>query len=105
MREPATPQHRISITGLVLSGVYVAASLACIALGLSAGDPKATFVMLQLPIALQMSAMHDLGMTRALETLDWFTAYAMIGGGTVVLLYGAGALTGQTVRYVLGRVD
>ena len=77
-----------SSVGSWLAGIYVLASLACIAVGLlPGGDPKGRFVFLQFPIAVQGGLAQELGFAPYMENLSWVGAYALFGLPTVVLLY------------------
>lgn len=88
----------MSRLGLGLVGAYVLTTLACVIAGHLASDGKGHHVLMQLPIALQGAALSSLGYDAALASMSWVSAFALIGGGTVVVLYLVGALVGRALR-------
>lgn len=82
---------RMSKAGLSLCFVYLAITALCVFASLTAsGDPKGGFVLLQLPLVLQLAAIDGLGLGSALTNLPWVAAYLLIGLPTLALLYGVG---------------
>ncbi|RYX80075.1 hypothetical protein EON83_30175 [bacterium] len=66
------------------------------AVSLSAqGDPKGSFVFLQLPIALQGALLQALGLGEFLASLSWVSAYIVIGIPTMIFLYVIGRFLGR----------
>lgn len=93
----------MSKLGLTLSTLYVTTSVLCILAGVTSSDPKGSFVLLQLPLALQAALLHSLGIGRFLNNLSWPTVYVVLGLPTVAILYGTGAAIGSiTQRLVRG---
>lgn len=94
----AIPQSQsMNRLGLVLCALYGTVIAVCVALAMTAGgDPKGRFVFLQLPIALQASALDALGLGWLIERLTWGTAYLALAIPTLAMLYLAG-------RFVSGR--
>ncbi|MBA2079279.1 hypothetical protein PCA_12285 [Rhodanobacter sp. PCA2] len=81
----------MSKTGLTLCFLYLVIVGLCALASLgSSGDPKGEFVLLQLPLALQLAALDWLGLSRALSNLPWAGAYLLVGLSTLALLYGLG---------------
>ena len=83
--------RKISVVGLTLCVIYGVIALALVALALSESDPKGRFVLLQLPIALQMGFVHAVGLGGLLHGLSWTMAYVCLGIPTLVALYFGGA--------------
>lgn len=88
----------MSRLGLGLVGAYVLITLACVIAGLLASDGKGHHVLMQLPIALQGAALSSLGFGATLASLSWASAFALIGGGTVIVLYLVGSMVGRAFR-------
>ncbi|MEO8993470.1 MAG: hypothetical protein ABI299_02690 [Rhodanobacter sp.] len=83
----------MSKSGLAFCAAYLLVIAACLGLALSAGgDFKGQYVLLQLPIALQISAAFELGLGPALKGLSWPSAYVFLAGPTFLALYGWGWL-------------
>lgn len=81
-------RRRLSVFGLVLCVPYVVLTGLCLWTANDAGnDHKGRFVMLQLPIGLQQSALRALGADAWLGPLSWVSAYLLFVPLTVVLLY------------------
>jgi hypothetical protein len=71
--------------------LYVAATAACwVEVLIKSGDPKGTFVLKQLPIALQIALADVLGFGSLMTDMSWAAAYAIFFPLTVALLYGLG---------------
>ena len=87
--------------GFILCILYVAASGLCVWAGIaSSQDPKGSFVLLQLPLALQAGLLHWLGADGFLDHLSWPAAYAAIGLPTAAALYGFGAILSSMAKTV-----
>ena len=81
----------MSKVGLILCFLYSAIIGLCVWASLSSsGDPKGEFVLMQLPLTLQMAALHWLGLSSALSNLSWVGAYFLIAPPTLAVLYGLG---------------
>lgn len=75
-----TASKWFSWTGIVFAALYLAVAILCIAGALSAdGDDKGRFILLQLPLALQLALLHDLNLDRLLDDLSWTGGYLLIG--------------------------
>ena len=83
---------RVSKLGIVLVVLYLLVSTFCLINGLYSEDTKSKFVLMQLPIALQMAVIDAIGGGFLLERLSWFSGYLLIGGVTVFFIYLVGAL-------------
>lgn len=84
--------------GLILCTLYVAISVLCIWTGATSSDPKGSFVLLQLPLALQATLLHSLGVNHFLDNLSWPAVYALIGLPTLAILYSVGAAVGSITQ-------
>ena len=83
----------MSRTGLSLCALYAAVIVGCIAfVFLGNPDPKGSYVVLQLPIALQSALVVSIGLAPLLENISWPVAYVLLAGPVFALLYGIGAL-------------
>ncbi|MFA1750941.1 hypothetical protein [Xanthomonas campestris] len=81
-------RRRLSVFGLALCMPYAFFIGICLWGANEAGnDYKGRFVMLQLPIGLQQSALLALGADAWLGSLSWVSAYLLFVPLTVVLLY------------------
>lgn len=89
----------MSKIGFILCFLYsLIAGLCVLASVSSTGDPKGEFVLLQLPLALQLAALDWLGLSSALSNLSWVAAYMLIGPPTLALLYSVGWALGKLVH-------
>lgn len=70
--------------------MYLAPTIACVALALSSGDPKSRFVLLQLPVGRQMWVLRSMGLSESLYGISWPALYLLLCVPVVVLLYLAG---------------
>jgi hypothetical protein len=92
----------MSKVGLALCFLYAAASALCIWGSFATdGDNKGAFVLLQLPLALQLAALDWLGFRSLLSEMSWPVAYAFIGSLTLAFLYGVGWFTGFLFKRAL----
>lgn len=81
----------MSRIGKVLCLIYAVIIIVCFAVAFSAeGDLKGQYVFLQLPIALQMAGIHEIGLSSKLQNLSWVGAYVLLGLPTFLLLYFVG---------------
>jgi hypothetical protein len=94
---------RVSRLGVALSLVYVLPAIACVAMAIFTGDPKSSFVILQIPIVLQLAALAALGMGSWLTSLSWTGAYLLLGLPVALMLYLCGYWLGQVFTRVLRR--
>ncbi|MEB6662530.1 hypothetical protein MXL91_13855 [Achromobacter ruhlandii] len=86
-----TTSKWFSWTGIVFAALYLAIVILCIAGALSTdGDDKGRFILLQLPLALQLALLHDLNLDRLLGDLSWTGGYLLIGLPTLALFYFVG---------------
>lgn len=88
---------KLSKLGVVLALIYMFICVFFVFNGLSADDDKGKFVLLQLPIALQMAIVDSLGGGWLLDKLSWITAYVSLGGATMVFLYSIGGVLDGTL--------
>ncbi|WP_368563329.1 hypothetical protein [Pseudoxanthomonas sp. UTMC 1351] len=93
----------MSKIGLTLCLFYLAFAGLCIwASWESAGDPKGSFVLLQLPLALQLGFLDWLGLGSLLSRASWPVAYSVIGSLTLIALYLSGWLVSRAIRTFQG---
>jgi hypothetical protein len=91
---------RFSKTGAALALFYVAITFGCITASLvTQGDPKGSFVFLQLPIALQMGPFQALGLGQFLASLGWVASYVIFGIPTILGFYFVGSMIGRVIVY------
>lgn len=90
-------QRSFSRTGAAFAGLYATASAVCIAAALATDDFKGQFVLLQLPIALQISVL-PVPLLRMMADVSWPLAYLLFGLPTLVVLYLLGAALGSAVN-------
>lgn len=92
----------LSKTGMILCVLYAAIIALCWVLAFSAGiDAKGKFVFLQLPLALQMAGLYELGARSWLMGLSLPKAYLWIGLPTFIALYGLGWGLGGAGRWLI----
>jgi hypothetical protein len=84
---------KFSIAGVCFAGFYGAVSAICVVLALSQADHKDRFVLLQLPIAVQMALLPENAL-RMLEGLSWTGFYLLIGLPTLLVFYLLGSALG-----------
>ena len=78
----------MSRIGISLCLVYALIIFASFAFAYSAdGDFKGQYVLLQLPIALQMAGIHALGLSSNFQNFSWIGADVVLGLPTFMLLY------------------
>lgn len=80
----------MSRIGIILCALYALIIAACVAVAVSSGDFKGWYVLLQLPIALQMALISAVGLVPLVEHLNWLEAYALLAIPTFAILYGFG---------------
>ncbi len=86
-----TASKWFSWTGIAFAALYLAIVILCVAGALSAdSDDKGRFVLLQLPLALQLALLHELNVDHLLSDLSWVGGYLLIGLPTLALFYFAG---------------
>ncbi|WP_428422558.1 hypothetical protein [Methylibium sp.] len=77
---------------IVLPSLYVAATAIALITGLAnSNDTKGSFVIIQLPIAIQLALLDAAGLIESLDGLPWQTTYFLMALASVVLLYAIGA--------------
>lgn len=78
-------------TGLALCAIYLLLTGLCLWAAYSAGaDFKGQFVMLQLPIALQLGLLDFVGFGALTHNLSWLTGYLILVPLTLLFLYSVG---------------
>ena len=94
----------MSRIGLTLCILYLAITGLCFWASLSSsGDHKGEFVLLQLPLALQLAALDWLGFSHALPNFSWAGMYLLIGLPTLALLYGIGWGLGRLFNWLISQ--
>lgn len=86
--------------GLSLMGTYAfvtAMAIGCALWASASGDPKGYFVLLQLPVALQLAAMPE-GLLRQLGEISWVMIYLTIWPLTALALYTLGQCLGCVLK-------
>jgi len=78
---------RLSKTGWGLAFIYFTLSIVCIIWAFTLVDPKSKFVILQLPLALQMAGLHEIGLLKYFTDISWTMAYIIIGVPTLFIFY------------------
>lgn len=87
---------RLSRTGLILCAIYTLASVATwVYASTRTGDPKGTYVLMQLPVALAHAAAWKLGLLPLLEPLPDIVVWVLFFLPTLAVVYGAGWLAGR----------
>lgn len=89
---------RISWTGLALCTLYLLLSGWLVYEAQTAGDPKGRFVLMQLPIALQLSLLHALGLGAQVRGMGWAGSYLLLVPPLLAVLYTGGWLLGRIAR-------
>ncbi|MBV6844757.1 hypothetical protein KWH29_05275 [Xanthomonas campestris pv. paulliniae] len=83
--------RRVSVLGVALCLLYLAAAAFCVWGALSAqGDPKGHFVLLQLPLTPQLIALDALHADAWLTNMPWATSYALLVPPFLAVLYAVG---------------
>lgn len=78
----------MSRIGIILCLIYAVLIVICLAIAYSVdGDFKGQYVILQLPLVLQMTVVHGLGLSAKFQNVSWVGAYAILAPPTFVLLY------------------
>ena len=78
---------KISKVGLVLALIYFFITIVLIIWANTLIDPKSKFVILQLPLALQMAGLEEIGLLKYFTDISWTMAYIIIGIPTFLLFY------------------
>lgn len=89
---------RLSRLGIIFCLLYLLPTIACVALGLSSDDNKSSFVLFQLPLAVQLSALKAAGFREALSGLSWPGAYLLLCSPVIVLFYCVGWWLGRLFK-------
>jgi hypothetical protein len=82
-----TYKSSYSKTGLALTGLYLLLTIISIVWALNVSDPKGKTVFLQLPIAIQLAVIQELGLIKALYGFSWYIIYPLIVIPTLFILY------------------
>ena len=86
---------RLSRTGLALCAIYISASVAIWTYAnMIAGDPKGTFVLMQIPIVFAHAAAWKLGLLPLMDTLPDLMVWALLFLPTLAVIYGIGWVAG-----------
>jgi hypothetical protein len=95
----------MSRIGIILCLIYAVLIVICVAFAYSAGgDFKGQYVILQLPLILQMAVVHGLGLSAQFQNVSWVGAYVILGLPTFVLLYLLGwVIDGRSSNHSLKR--
>ena len=92
--------HHFNRLGLSLCAIYLALTLLLVWAALSTeGDPKGHFVLLQLPIALQLAVIDLLGLATYMREWSFPVAYLVFVPTTCIALYASGV----AITYVWNR--
>lgn len=103
MKMAGERKFRLSRFGVTLAGVYFLAAAFCVCYSIAnKADSKGSYVLMQLPIAIQGSWLHQMGATSFLRTLSWPEAYLVIAAPTMLVLYGIGHLFGAALTRLRG---
>lgn len=95
---PDTGKFAWSRLGLALAGAYFLLTVLAIAAALwEPGDPKGRFILLQLPIALQLAALPA-SLLRQWSDMSWPMAYLVIWPPTALGLYTFGHGIGHLLK-------
>ncbi len=78
---------KISKVGLILALIYFFIAMLFVIYANILIDPKSKFVILQLPLALQMAGLHEIGLLKYITNISWTMAYIIIGIPTFLLFY------------------
>ena len=73
--------------GLIVASIYFIIVVACIVWAVLIDDPKGKFVILQLPLTLQMAGLDEIGILKYLPHISWASAYLLIGVPTLWFFY------------------
>ena len=93
--------ERLRTTGLSFAFLYILISVGFIFWSFRTGDPKGSFVLLQIPIAMQLSLFDEIGLARFLTGISWFGAYIICVPPMLIILYIAGHFLEVTLSIVL----
>jgi hypothetical protein len=93
--------NALSKLGLGLCVVYLAIVCICV-YGANTGgeDSKGAYVLLQLPLALQMAALDAIGLRGLYSGLSWVAAYLLFVPLTLIFLYSVGSALGKVFALV-----
>lgn len=83
--------RRLNLLGISLCAVYLVLTLLLVWASRSGeGDPKGQFVLLQLPIALQLGVVNSLGLAKYMREWSFPVAYSVFVPVTCIILYASG---------------
>lgn len=88
---------QLSRAGACLALLYVVPTVICIVIGLCSDDYKSQYVWLQIPVALQMAALHSMGVLEHFTGLTWPGLYLLACLPVIAGLYGVGYVLGLLV--------
>jgi len=93
---------KLSKLGLSLGLIYFLMIVVCVIWGNTFMDPKSKFVILQLPLTLQMAGLHEIGILKYFSTnTSWLMVYIVIGIPTLLLFYLIGYFIEKTFLRVM----
>ena len=82
--------RRLNLLGIFLCLMYLALTLLLVWASRSEGDPKGQFVLLQLPIALQLGVVDSLGLAKYMREWSYPVAYSVFLPAACIILYAFG---------------
>ena len=83
---------KINNIGLIFGLIYFVIVLVFVIWANTLSDPKSQFVILQLPLAVQMAGLHEMGILKYLTGMSWVGTYIFIGIPTLLFFYFIGCL-------------
>lgn len=78
---------KLNNVGLIVASVYFFIVVVCVVWAVLIDDQKGKFVILQLPLALQMAGLDSMGVLKYLPSMSWAMAYLFIGIPTLWFFY------------------
>ncbi|WP_432780668.1 hypothetical protein QZH44_29875 (plasmid) [Pseudomonas corrugata] len=89
---------RFSRLGCFFSLLYILPSAVFVAMALTSQDSKSRYVLLQIPVALQMAALQAMGLVEELTAITWTQLYLMVCPPLIAALYGLGLGVGDLLH-------
>lgn len=94
----------MSRLGLSLCALYLGIVGLCV-WGSWGADVKGGFVLLQLPLAVQLALLETLDLGHIFHNASWISCYVLIGIPTLGFLYAVGWVVGKCAQWVVLRDD
>lgn len=91
---------RITKTGVLLCSLYLIASIGCVIWAQFINDPKGKYVVLQMPVVLQLGLLLALDATHLLRNMSWPLVYFVLG----VPMFGFLILVGRSVEVSFSKI-